>query len=585
MGVADQFLRIGHKLYGFVFNVQGQSARPKLDFHHLDTPFPFILTLSQTETERILLHHLSDEYGVQIEWNTELMQLVAGADEESYSAFIRHADGTQQTSAAKWIIGCDGMGSVVRREAGLEFDGDMYEGTVMQLMDAPVSGFEWAEDAVHYYMSKERFLLLARLPNDLYRVIVSFKGTIDDNDKDKARELFQDVIESLVEDVQLGEPKWVSKWRVWKKQATKYMHRNVILVGDSAHVHSPSGGQGMNCGMQDAYNVGWKLAMRAEADRGTGDRRNGRDPQHPHGARQTAGASHEGDATGRVAQRRRAPHLRSELPLRRRERGGRDGAAGARAARAGRGAAQRAAARPDRRRAVHAAAGARGGDGVRGAGARRARRAAGAAARGGGGRRRRRGRAGGPRRARRARRARQAAARRRRRGAADPARRLCRGARRAAQRARAAASTRGRGQLCKRVSRFGATNGGVPTVGASARGRAKDARRVLRLLRAAQPRVAMGVAGAALLCCVSRRARCRRFQNAPWRVPWLSAQCKLEFPTWKARREVQRRHPVVHHALAALFDPAPQLAANVRRSSPAPAHLLAEADRHRFCQA
>lgn len=261
MGVADKFLQQGYKLNGFVFNFQGQSERPKLHFEQLDTRFPFILSLGQTETERILREHLAHEYDVHIDWGTELLRLESNADDDMYSAVIRETNGMEKVSSAKWIIGCDGLNSLVRMGAGLGFEGDAYEGTVMQLMDAPVSGFDWAEDAVHYYMSKDRFLLLARLPNDFYRVIVSFKGNIDDNDREKARELFQDVTDSLVDDVKLGVPLWVSKWSVWKKHATRYMHKNVLLVGDSAHVHSPSGGQGMNCGMQDAYNLGWKLAM------------------------------------------------------------------------------------------------------------------------------------------------------------------------------------------------------------------------------------------------------------------------------------------------------------------------------------
>eukprot|EP00178_Gracilaria_changii_P026958 TRINITY_DN834_c0_g2_i1.p2 TRINITY_DN834_c0_g2~~TRINITY_DN834_c0_g2_i1.p2 ORF type:complete len:532 (-),score=90.27 TRINITY_DN834_c0_g2_i1:10066-11661(-) len=261
MAIGDKFLQVGYKLYGFVFNFHAQNVRPKLDCRRLDSPFPFILSLGQTETERIMREHLANEYGVQVEWGTELLRLVRGADDEAYSALLRSPDGSEHLCSARWIAGCDGSRSAVRREAGLELEGGVYADTVMQLMDAPVSGFEWAEDAVHYYMSKDNFLLLARLPNQLYRVIVSFKGSIDDNDKEKARELFQDVIDSLVDDVQLREPNWVSKWNVEKKQATKYMHKNVLLVGDAAHVHSPSGGQGMNCGMQDAYNIGWKLAM------------------------------------------------------------------------------------------------------------------------------------------------------------------------------------------------------------------------------------------------------------------------------------------------------------------------------------
>ncbi|KAI0557915.1 hypothetical protein FGB62_251g013 [Gracilaria domingensis] len=233
------------------------------------------------------------------------------------------------------------MGSVVRRKAGLEFDGDMYEGTIMQLMDAP-----------------ERFLLLARLPNDLYRVIVSFKGTIDDNDKDKARELFQDVIRVVggrraAGPAQMGfEMARVEEagYQILAQERDSGGRLGTLTLAVRQTRHELRHARRVQRGLEAGH-----------ADRGTCDRRHGRDPQHPHGARQTVCGSHEGDATGLLARRRRAQHLWSELPLRRRKCGGREGAAGAWAARAERGAARRAAARPDRRRVVHAAAGARGG--------------------------------------------------------------------------------------------------------------------------------------------------------------------------------------------------------------------------------
>lgn len=260
IGLSHTFLKEGLQNHGFLFNFQGQPTRPRLDFEHLDTAFPFILMLSQDRIESTLLDHLSTQYDVHVDWNTTLTNLSFEESQHAYSAIIQLPDGARQQVHPKWIAGCDGVHSKTRVEAGLSLEGEMYE-DIIQLMDAHVNGFQGDDDRVHYYMSKNKFLFLARLPNDMHRILVSDKRDVGELDIEEARQVFQDVVDSFLEGVTLDTPKWVSKWRVWKKLAKTYTKMNVVLVGDAVHTHSPSGGQGMNCGMQDAYNLGWKLAL------------------------------------------------------------------------------------------------------------------------------------------------------------------------------------------------------------------------------------------------------------------------------------------------------------------------------------
>lgn len=269
IGLSQTFLREGLKNHGFLFNFKGQQARPHLDFDGLDTAFPFILMLSQDRIERILLDNLRTQYSVHVDWNTTLVDLSFDESEATYSAIIQLPDGTQQHVYPKWIVGCDGVHSKTRVAAGLSLQGEMYQQTIIQLMDAHVDGFQGDDDRVHYYMSKNKFLFLARLPDDMHRILVSYKGDVGEMDVEEARQVFQDVVDCFLEGVTLNSPTWVSKWRVWKKLADAYTKRNVVLVGDAVHTHSPSGGQGMNCGMQDAYNLGWKLALVVQGKAGS----------------------------------------------------------------------------------------------------------------------------------------------------------------------------------------------------------------------------------------------------------------------------------------------------------------------------
>lgn len=258
MGLAHRFLADGLKSRGFYFNFKGKDTHPTLDFTQLDSTYPYILVYNQNETEQRLREHLDSTYGLRPEWEVELVEFEQG--EDRYRAVLKGGDGQEQTVSPRWIVGCDGIHSFVRQSAGLDFVGENYEGMIMQMMDVEYDGFEGDDDWVHYYMSKDSFLLLTRLPDGNHRVLISDMGEADDPDLSQ-RDAFQRLIDGHVSGTTLSEPQWGTKWQIWKRLATAYSKGNLFLAGDAAHVHSPSGGQGMNAGMQDAFNLGWKLAL------------------------------------------------------------------------------------------------------------------------------------------------------------------------------------------------------------------------------------------------------------------------------------------------------------------------------------
>ena len=258
MGAAHRFLQDGLKSRGFLFNFKGKDVQPALDFTGLDSDYPYVLIYNQNETEQRLREHLDASYAFLPEWGVELTAFAETGD--GCTATLQSSTGEEQVINPRWVAGCDGIHSFVRKSAGLDFAGENYEGMVMQMMDVHYEGFQGADDWIHYYMSKDSFLLLTRLSSGRHRVLISDMGEADDPGLTR-RQAFQRLIDGHVSGTKLAEPDWATKWELWRRITDSYSKGNVFLAGDAAHVHSPSGGQGMNVGMQDAFNLGWKLAM------------------------------------------------------------------------------------------------------------------------------------------------------------------------------------------------------------------------------------------------------------------------------------------------------------------------------------
>lgn len=259
MGLAHRFLEHGIKSRGFTFRFEGKDERPKLDFTGLATRYPHIVIYNQNETEQRLREHLEATYSIRPEWGVALAGLSQRGDRFTAS-LVHERDGRRETVTPEWIIGCDGVHSFVRRSAGLEFEGEAYEGMVMQMMDVRCHGYSGPDDWINYYIAKDHLLLISKLPGENHRVLISEMGEADAAG-DTPQAAFQRRIATHLHGMALDEPEWITKWTIWKRLATAYRKGNAFLVGDAAHVHSPSGGQGMNVGMQDAFNLGWKLAM------------------------------------------------------------------------------------------------------------------------------------------------------------------------------------------------------------------------------------------------------------------------------------------------------------------------------------
>lgn len=250
-GVIDEFLAIGQPMLGAHFAGIG------LDLSTLPTRYPYMLGIMQTATEMIL-ERFAERLGVRTQWSTELVGV--HQDDDAVTITLRGPDGTI-ARRADYVIGCDGASSVVRRLAGIPFDGSNGE-LVTVLGDV-----ELDEPPAGWLMCDRRPAgTLTILPfggltgRSWWRIMVTeyaAKPLREPVTFDRLRESTLRVADT---DFGMRDPHWLSWFADAERQATRYRRGRVMLAGDAAHVHPPLGGQGMNLGIQDAVNLGWKLA-------------------------------------------------------------------------------------------------------------------------------------------------------------------------------------------------------------------------------------------------------------------------------------------------------------------------------------
>ncbi|MFG2369289.1 FAD-dependent monooxygenase [Streptomyces mirabilis] len=255
-GVTDELVDRGNPTMRLRMHLPRRVVQmPLFDIGLADTAYPFLLFLSQAETEDVLSEHVAAQ-GVVIERGTELVQL---EPKGSYvSCRLRHRDGEEETVDARYVVGCDGAHSTVRTQAGIDFEGSAYP-QVFLLADLEVDGLE--PGAVHAYMTGTGMLLFFPLgsPASWRMLAMRPPGTPDTEVK---LGLLQEIVDAYTTDrLVLRDPAWMTDFRLHNRGATRYRSGPFFLAGDAAHIHSPAGAQGMNTGIQDALNLGWKLAV------------------------------------------------------------------------------------------------------------------------------------------------------------------------------------------------------------------------------------------------------------------------------------------------------------------------------------
>jgi 2-polyprenyl-6-methoxyphenol hydroxylase-like FAD-dependent oxidoreductase len=236
------------------------------------TPFPYVLILEQHRTEQLLLEGLG-EHGRGVEWEARLVSLAQGAD--SAQAVVRRPGGASETVSARWVVGADGAGSAVRHALGLGFSGTTYEHTGFLAdvgLELPGEEALAPGTALRLNLTRGGFVGIGRLSGGLYRLFGAVPAgfAAERGDDEVSHEAYAHVDLAAIQRwfdqyfmvrARLTQVVWSSLFRLHSRIAERFRVGNVLLVGDAAHIHSPAGGQGMNLGIGDAFNLGWKLAL------------------------------------------------------------------------------------------------------------------------------------------------------------------------------------------------------------------------------------------------------------------------------------------------------------------------------------
>lgn len=253
---AEAFLAAGVRARGGRLFGNGRELA-WLEFARARSVYPFGLMIPQCETER-LLEARALAVGVGLERGVELVGCAEGDDR--IRALVRGADGAEGEVEAAWLIGCDGAHSAVRHSLGLDFAGGA-ENNDWFLADVHVAG-ALPRDEVRIFLHPDGVLAFFPLPPGRFRLV---------GDLGRARgahppEPSLGDVQALLErrgpgGLRVHDPVWLSGFRINERHVPAYRRGRALLAGDAAHIHSPAGGQGMNTGMQDAFNLAWKLAL------------------------------------------------------------------------------------------------------------------------------------------------------------------------------------------------------------------------------------------------------------------------------------------------------------------------------------
>lgn len=261
MGIAEKALKLGEPCRGVSWVFNGKEAASLVIEGEDLTRFPYIFCLEQSKTEELLIEYLTEK-GHSIERGTELVN--CAYDETGVTATLK-TNNTEETLSIDYIIGADGAHSLVRETMGLHLEGETYPQTLF-VIDCQVEA-EIRPNEIYLMATKKGLIGLFPMvqSHDVvggrrYRVL----GVLPCENKDHPvtfEETQNEFSERIEMPGRIYDEAWISTYHTHHRHAKAFRKDRCFIVGDAAHIHSPVGGQGMNTGLQDAYNLIWKLAL------------------------------------------------------------------------------------------------------------------------------------------------------------------------------------------------------------------------------------------------------------------------------------------------------------------------------------
>jgi len=260
IGLADNLIEQG-AIAAKARMIVGGKVRGEVEFGEMGkglSPYPFILMVEQGRHETLLYDFIKSN-GRDVLWQTELENFTQ--NESSVTANIKNANGETETIEAKFLVGCDGAKSIVRHSLGLTFEGSTFE-RMFYVADVQID-WNLSHDALTAFLMKNNLLAFFPMVGEKqWRIVGTFS---EEFAKDEGDVLYEEIEERIKKDAELElditKVNWFSTYKVHTRHVNKFSSGRCFLAGDSAHIHTPAGAQGMNTGIQDGYNLAWKIAM------------------------------------------------------------------------------------------------------------------------------------------------------------------------------------------------------------------------------------------------------------------------------------------------------------------------------------
>lgn len=259
LGLAEKAIWEGNEDIAFHFFIKGEEA-VKFQFGKAlygETNYPYLLILPQDKTENILINSL-EELDRKVWWEHELVKF-----EEHDGEFLATVKGPsgEEKIKIRYLLGCDGVGSSVREQGGFSFEGKTFS-SVFYLADCEL---EWKYPHGDVFFLLDHLHLSGIFPyreKNKYRLFNFMNTFLAKNDGELSLEEVQKILDSSQNNkIKVKNVNWSSVFQIHSRIANEFRKGRVFLLGDAAHVHTPAGGQGMNTGIQDAYNLAWKLSL------------------------------------------------------------------------------------------------------------------------------------------------------------------------------------------------------------------------------------------------------------------------------------------------------------------------------------
>jgi len=257
-GLGSSLVKIGNP--GLAFSLYGDGERIwRLDFERISSKYNYLLFVSQAETENVLREAL-DKAGVTIERNLTFLALGQTDRDTKLTAVLQHADGSLEQFECSYLIDAEGAHSIARGTVGLHFEGNSHV-EAYALGDLHIDG-DLVETDFHIFSSELGFMSMFPMGRRRFRVMADNPISHQSDGTRPSLEEFQQIYDQRSHiPAKFRDMSWSSWFRINSRMVNRLQVGRVFLGGDSAHIHSPAGAQGMNTGMQDMMNLCWKLAM------------------------------------------------------------------------------------------------------------------------------------------------------------------------------------------------------------------------------------------------------------------------------------------------------------------------------------